>query len=113
MFTSNLNITYPRKTFQYTYSQIILFGFSYSFKKLRGRKFILNLQYSYNSRIRIPSAFVARIYKRRFVLYGEKLQLLQFLGELVELRNPDTYTGKGVRLRTLPYRLKPGKVNKR
>lgn len=113
MFTSNLNITYPRKTLHYTYSQIILFGFSYSFKKLRGRKIILNLQYSYNSRIRIPRAFVARIYKRRFVLYGEKLQLLHFLEELVELRNPDTYTGKGVRLRTLPYRLKPGKVNKR
>jgi ribosomal protein L6P/L9E len=113
MFTNHQNILYPKKTIQYAYSQIILFGFNYSFKRLRNRKILLNLQYSYNSRLRIPSTLVARIYKRRLVLYGEKLQLLSFIKELVELRNPNIYTGKGIRLRTLPYRRKPGKVNKR
>jgi len=113
MFTSNLNLIYPKKTIQYTYSQIILFGFNYSFKRKRSRRIILNLQYSYKHVLHIPHAFVARAYKRRFVLYGEKLQMLQYLKELVELRKPDTYTGKGVRLRILPYRRKPGKVNKR
>lgn len=113
MFTNTLNVLCPKKKLEYAYSQIILFGFNYSFKRLRKRKIILVLQYSYNAGLRIPNTFVVRLYKRRLVLHGEKFLLLQFIKEIVELRKPNIYTGKGLRLRTLPYRLKPGKVNKR
>jgi hypothetical protein len=71
------------------------------------------MQYAYNYTIRLPRSFVARIYKRRFVLFGEKLMLLRFIKELVEIRKPNIYTGKGLRLRTIPYRVKPGKIKRR
>jgi len=105
-----LRLTRPIK---YAYSQIILFGLNFSFTRKRGRKIILNLQYAYNFGFRLPHTFVARIYKRRFVLYADKLSLLRFIKELVEMRQPNIYTGKGLRLRSLPYRVKPGKVRRR
>jgi len=113
MFASTARIISPRRINSYAYSQIILLGLNYSFKRIRGRKIILNLQYAYNFGFRLPRSFIARIYKRRFVLYGEKLKLLMFIKELVEMRKPNIYTGKGLRLRRLPYRVKPGKVRRR
>jgi len=112
MFTHSqvLRLTRPVK---YAYSQIILFGLNYSFTRKRGRKIVLNLQYAYNFGFRLPHSFVARIYKRRFVLYADKLYLLRFINELVEMRKPNIYTGKGLRLRSSPYRVKPGKVRRR
>lgn len=74
---------------------------------------LLNLQYSYNLKLRAPSHIMGRIFKRRYVIFGENLQLVQFMQEFSQIRSPNTYTGKGVRLRTVPFRLKPGKVNKR
>jgi len=103
----------PRKLITYGYSQIILFGLNYSFTRRRGRKIVLNLQYAYNFGFRLPRSFIARVYKRRFVLFAEKLLLLRFINELVETRKPNIYTGKGLRLRSLPYRVKPGKVRRR
>jgi len=113
MFASTSRIISPRRKNSYAYSQIILFGLNYSFKRIRGRKIVLNLQYAYNYAIRLPHPFVARIYKRRFVLFGDKLKLLMFIKELVENRKPNIYTGKGLRLKSLPYRVKPGKVKRR
>jgi len=113
MFLPTSRIISPKKHTNYAYFQIILFGLNYSFKRIRGRRIVLNLQYAYNFGFRLPHTFIARIYKRRFVLYSEKQLLLMFINELVEMRKPNIYTGKGLRLRSLPYRVKPGKVRRR
>jgi len=113
MFTSIAKIIPTKQVYSHVYSQIILFGLNYSFKRIRGRKIVLNMQYAYNYTLRLPRSFVGRIYKRRFVLFGEKLTLRRFIKELVKIRKPNIYTGKGLRLRTIPYHVKPGKIRKR
>jgi len=112
MFASTARIISPRRIKVMRITNYTV-GIKLLFKRIRGRKIILNLQYAYNFGFRLPRSFIARIYKRRFVLYGEKLKLLMFIKELVEMRKPNIYTGKGLRLRRLPYRVKPGKVRRR
>lgn len=113
MFLSSPQIIPLQKVAKYSYAQLILYGLNYSFKKIRNRKILLNLHYSYVFGFKLPPTIIGRVYKRRFVIFGEKLFLLQFIKELVQLRKGNIYTGKGFRLRTLPYRVKPGKVKRR
>jgi hypothetical protein len=88
-------------------------GIQLLFKRYRARKIVLNLQYAYNFVLHVPTPFVYRVYKRRLVLFGEKLDMLRLIVQLVHLKRPDKYTGKGLRLRSLPYRLKPSKNKKK
>jgi len=113
MFLSSSKIIPLKKSSKFTYAQLILYGLNYSFKRIRYRNIVLNLHYSYLFKFKLPHTIIGRVYKRRCVIFGEKLMLLQFIKDLVDLRKGNIYTGKGFRLRTLPYRVKPGKVKRR
>jgi len=104
----------PKKVIhQSIYVQLVLFGLNYSFKRVRGRKICLNLQYAFNQGFRLPPGLVARVYKRRLVLFGTTIILMHLVRALINLRTPNIYTGKGLRLRKERYLIKPGKVRRR
>jgi len=96
-----------------SYAQLILFGLNYSFRGIRNHQILLNLHHSNKYTITCPLGLIARVYKRRLVLFGNKLILQQFLHKVAGLRPANIYTGKGVRIRSLPYKIKPGKVKRR
>jgi len=68
----------PKKPI-FVYTQIVLFGLNYSFKKHKFSTIILNLQYAQIFSITLPKTFVARVYKRRLILFGPIIQLVNLL----------------------------------
>lgn len=97
----------------YTYVELIVFGLNYSFRRLSRRKVRLNLQYGHHFNVNVPITVIGRIFKRRLTLYGNNDVLMRFLKTLILLRYPNAHTGKGLRLRSLPYKVKPGKERKK
>jgi len=114
MFFNNLRYHQTiSKPIAFSYTELILFGLNYSFRRLSRHKIRFNLQYGDHFNIILPTGVIGRVYKRRLVLFGSNLILKHWLFTLSALRYPNAHTGKGLRLRALPYRVKPGKERKR
>ncbi len=97
----------------YTYVELILFGLNYSFRRLSRYKIRFNLQYGDHFNILLPKQILGRVFKRRVVLFGNNAVLKKWLSLLMLLRYPNAHTGKGLRIRKNPYRVKPGKERKK
>jgi hypothetical protein len=95
------------------YVELILFGLNYSFRRLSRRNVRFNLQYGHHFNVNLPNSVTGRIYKRRLVVYGNNDILQPWLQTTMLLRYPNSHTGKGLRLRSLPYNVKPGKERKK
>lgn len=57
MFASN-KINFLSKKPQFVYTQIVLFGLNYSFKKMRSHTILLNLQYAQIFSITLPKTLL-------------------------------------------------------
>lgn len=96
-----------------SYVELILFGLNYSFRRLSRRNIRFNLQYGDHFNILLPTSIIGRVYKRRVVLFGNSHVLKRWISTLMLLRYPNAHTGKGLRLRSLSYKVKPGKERKK
>lgn len=119
MFLENKRKINRKNKINYGYSQIIIFGLNFSIREgygglLVGLKEIkLLFQYPDNYLLEIPQGILARAFKRRLVLYGDKRIILSFIKQFALLRKYNIYTGKGIKLIGLRYKKKPGKVKRR
>lgn len=118
MFLENKIKIRERRKQELGYAQIIVFGLNYSMKHIRSRGKWLNeikllFHFPINYEIEIPVGIVARAFKRRLVLCGDKKILMDFIKRFTILRKPNIYTGKGIKLKTKKYKRKPGKVGRR
>ncbi len=98
---------------RFAYAQIILFGPLYFLVKKNTKRIKLRLHFSGECYINVPIGLVARIFKKRLVLFGEKQRLMSFIYGFIKLRDNNIYTGTGLRQRSGGYRKKPGKVSRR
>jgi hypothetical protein len=71
------------------------------------------LQYGDHFNVFLPISVIGRVFKRRLVLFGNNNILKPWLKTIMLLRYPNAYTGKGLRLRTAPYKVKAGKERKK
>jgi len=112
IYTIKKHNTYKEKK-NNIHAQIILFGLNYSFRKIQKRKILLNLQFANKFTLPIPNGIIVRTFKRRLSLFGQESILKSLILGLRNLRQPNIYTGKGVRIKSFSYRTKPGKIRKR
>lgn len=109
--TSTYNII--AKPTKFCYMELILFGLNYSFRRLSRRNIRFNLQYGDHFNVLLPISVIGRVYKRRLVLFGNNSILKRWISTVMLLRFPNAHTGKGLRLRTLSYKVKAGKERKK
>jgi len=113
IFHSRASHRVPSKLQDFSYVEVILLGLNYSFTRLTRHDIELNLQYGDSFNVKLPVSVMGRVYKRRLVLFGNILILKRWIYTLMLLRYPNAHTGKGLRLRLLPYHVKPGKERRR
>jgi hypothetical protein len=112
--TNTLQLINLKPTQQiFSYAQIILYGPLYSLVKQRGRLIKVRLHLSGDCYISLPIGIIARVFKKRLVLFGQKQRLMNFMYGFIKLRNNDIYTGTGLRQRGKGYHKKPGKIARR
>lgn len=113
IFHNSTKVNIISKPAVYSYLEFILFGLNYSFRRLSRRKIRFNLQYGDHFNVLLPTSVIGRVYKRRVVLFGNVAILKRWISTIMLLRFPNSHTGKGLRLRTIGYRVKPGKERKK
>jgi len=103
-----------RRHFKFFYIQVVLYGFNFKFKRRRKKySFRVNMHEEHWVFYRIPKTIIYKMYKRRFCLFGLRETILPFLHILFKVKETDAYTGKGIKLRSGGFKLKPGKVRLR
>jgi len=95
------------------FRQVIFFGPLYSLVNKYRKKIKLRLHLSGEVFIPIPYGIIAKMFKKRLVLFGEKHRIHNFMNGIIKLRKNDIYTGTGLRTRTGGYIKKKGKVRRR
>ena len=113
MFTNTLRTITKKPKPTFTYGQIIFFGPLYSLIKKAGQRAKLRLHLSGDLYIRFPRDVIARIFKKRLVIFGERSKVQNIIQGILKLRLSDVYTGTGLRQRTSGYHKKPGKISRR
>lgn len=91
---------------------LFFFGPLYSLQK-KGKRIYLKLHFSFNIYFEIPATCKILTFKKRLILFGDSKVLKNFAQGLITLRDPNIYTGTGIRSRTKTYITKPGKIRKR
>jgi len=113
IFTNNKKILAKSSKPIFAYAQIIFFGPLYSIVNRYRKKIKLRLHLSGDCYVPVPAGLIARIFKKRLVMFGEQQQLKSFIRGIVKLRKSNIYTGTGIRLRAAGYKRKPGKIRRR
>lgn len=113
MFTNLLRTIPKGSKLKFSYAQIIFFGPLYSLIKKANHRVKLRLHLSGDLYIKFPKKLIARIFKKRLVIFGEQSLVQSFVQGILNLRTNDVYTGTGLRQRTSGYKKKPGKISRR
>lgn len=93
-------------------TSLFFFGPLYSLQK-QGKRIYLKLHFSFNLYLQVPKECRIFTFKKRLILFGDSRILQNFVKGIISLRDPNIYTGTGIRPRTKMYITKPGKIRKR
>jgi len=107
---------YPEQTKKSQFMQVILFGPLYSLVRKHKHDLFLRLHLSGDLYFRLPKQLLFRIYKKRLVVWGNQMNITNFLNFFSLLRKPNVYTGVRLEIRQnirKMYYKKQGKITRR
>ena len=91
---------------------LYFFGPLFQIEK-KGRKIYLKLHLSFNMYFEVPEECIIFAFKKRLIFRGDIRIIKNFIKGIINIRNPNIYTGTGLRIRRNTYKTKAGKIRKR